>query len=200
MNFLGVDTSSEYLTVIACKDGKCETRFSSDCLRSHSVRLMDEIDSALSALSMKPSDCDFFAAVVGAGSFTGIRIGISCVKGLCLATQKPALPVTSFDVLAYAVNEEKLLACIDAGHGYVYAAGYSGRELTIPPAYISVQKAEELSGAGYCMIDRKSADPVKGFWEAIRAKYKNTVKAEELTALYLRKSSAEENLKKQEPK
>ena len=50
MNFLGVDTSSEYLTVVACKGDKRETRFSKDCLRSHSVRLMDEIDAALDKL------------------------------------------------------------------------------------------------------------------------------------------------------
>ena len=127
MNFLGVDTSSEYLTVIACKGDKSETRFYKDCLRNHSVRLMEEIDSAFLALDMKPSDCDFFAAVTGAGSFTGIRIGISTIKGLCLATGKPALPVTSFEVLAYAEKDEKLLATIDAGHGYLYAAGYEGK-------------------------------------------------------------------------
>lgn len=196
MNFLGVDTSSEYLTVVACKGDKRETRFVKDCLRSHSVRLMDEIDAALSALQMKPSDCDFFAVVVGAGSFTGIRIGISCVKGLCLGTGKPALPVTSFDVLAYAVSEEKLLCCVDAGHGFTYAAGYEGRKLSVPPAHLSANEVEALERAGYRKIDWKCADPAKGFSEAIEANAANTVGAEALTALYLRKSSAEENLKK----
>lgn len=196
MNFLGVDTSSEYLTVAACKGDKYETRFLTDCLRNHSVRLMAEIDSVLSALDMKPADCDFFAAVVGAGSFTGIKIGISTVKGLCLATGKPALPVTSFEVLAYAEKEPKLLATVDAGHGYLYAAGYENRKLTIPPAYCSKEEAEELVNRGYRPIDWKSVDPAKGFFEAVKANSKKTVAAEELSALYLRKSSAEENLKK----
>lgn len=196
MNFLGVDTSSEYLTVVACKGEKTETRFLRDCLRNHSVCLMEEIDAALSALSMKPSDCDFFAAVVGAGSFTGIRIGISCIKGFCLATEKPALPVTSFEVLAYAESEEKLLCTVDAGHGFVYAAGYDNRELTVPPAYCSEEEAEALVKQGYRPIDWKCVDPAKGLLEAVRAKCNNTVAAEELSALYLRRSSAEENLKK----
>lgn len=196
MNFLGVDTSSEYLTVVACKGERQETRFFQDCLRSHSVRLMEEIDSAFLALNMKPADCDFFAAVTGAGSFTGIRIGISTVKGLCLATGKPALPVTSFDVLAYAESEEKLLATVDAGHGYLYVAGYENRKLIIPPAYRSKEEAEELVKQGYRLIDWKSVDPAKGFFEAVKANYQNTIAAEELSALYLRKSSAEENLKK----
>lgn len=196
MNFLGVDTSSEYLAVVARKGDKSETRFLTDCARSHSVRLMSEIDSALSALDMKPSDCDFFAAVVGAGSFTGIRIGVSCIKGLCLATGKPALPVTSFDVLAYAENEEKLLAVVDAGHGFYYAAGYEKRKLTVPPAYLSREEAEAYVEEGYRKIDRRSVDPVKGLTEAILSNADKTVKAENLSALYLRKSSAEENLKK----
>lgn len=196
MNFLGVDTSSEYLTVVACKGEKQVTRFYKDCLRNHSVRLMEEIDSAFLTLDMKPADCDFFAAVVGAGSFTGIRIGISTVKGLCLATGKPALPVTSFEVLAYAEKEQKLLAAIDAGHGYLYAAGYENRKLVIPPAYRSKEEAEKLIKQGYRLIDWKSVDPAKGFFEAVKANSQKTVAAEELSALYLRKSSAEENLKK----
>ena len=196
MNFLGVDTSSEYLTVVACKGERKETRFFKDCLRNHSVRLMDEIDSALNALDLKPADCDFCAAVTGPGSFTGIRIGISTIKGLCLGTGKPALGVTSFDVLAYAEKDEKLLATVDAGHGYLYAAGYEGRKLTISPAYCSGEDAEELVKKGYRLIDWKSVDPAEGFFEAVKANFKNVRPCEELAALYLRKSSAEENLKK----
>lgn len=195
MNFLGVDTSAEYLTVIACKGDKCETRLVRDCARAHSVRLMQEIDGALSALQMQPADCDFFAVVVGAGSFTGIRIGISCIKGLCFATGKPALAITSFDTLAYAEREQKLLCTVDAGHGCVYAAGYEGGKVTIPPAYCTKEEIEKWIKAGYRWVDSSAVDPAKGFLEAIRANAKNTCSAESLSALYLRKSSAEENLK-----
>ena len=197
MNFLGVDTSGDYLTVIACKGEKSEVRYFKDCTRSHSVRLMEEIDKALSALSMKPQECDFFAVVVGPGSFTGIRIGISTIKGLCLATGKPALAVTSFDTLAYAVNEEKLLSVIDAGHGYSYVAGYENRTVVILPQYCSNEQAQEYERAGYTKIDGGNADHAKGFLEAVRANY-DKAGAGELSALYLRRSSAEENAKKKE--
>ena len=198
MNFLGVDTSGDYLTVIACKKGKSEVRYLKDCTRAHSVRLMEEIDGVLSALQMKPAECDFFAVVTGPGSFTGIRIGISTIKGLCLATGKPALAVTSFDALAYAERDEKLLPVIDAGHGYTYLAGYENRTLTIPPQYCSNEQAAQFVKAGYRMIDSNSADPAKGFLEAVRAKYQEAGEAGELAALYLRKSSAEENANKKE--
>ena len=196
MNFLGVDTSGDYLSVVACKENECVVRYDKNCTRSHSVRLMEEVDAALSALQMKPTECDFFAVVTGPGSFTGIRIGISTVKGLCLATGKKALAVTSFDVLSYAEKDEKLLPVVDAGHGYVYLAGYQNHNLAIAPQYASKEQAEEYCKAGYRQIDCNTSDPAKGFLEAVRAKYDEAAPANELTALYLRKSSAEENLKK----
>ena len=90
-----MDTSCEYLAVVACKDGKVKTAFLPDCSMRHSVTLMNEIDKLLMESGWTLSDFDYFSAVVGAGSFTGIRIGISAVKGFCLALNKPALPVTS---------------------------------------------------------------------------------------------------------
>lgn len=196
MNFLGVDTSAEYLTVIAQKGEERTTRFVNDCARAHSVRLMEEIDGALNDLCMKPADCDFFAVVVGAGSFTGIRIGISCVKGLCLATEKPALAITSFDTLAYAEKDGKLLCTVDAGHGFMYAAGYENRKVTVPPRYCSEEEVAAYVSAGYRRVDSRAVDPAKGFFEAVAENYQNARSAETLTALYLRKSSAEENMKK----
>ena len=101
----------------------------------HSVLLMQAVDETLKKADMTLGDCDFFAAVVGAGSFTGIRIGISAVKGVCLATGKPALPITSFDTVAYnALDGEKILCLVDALHGYYYACGYEKGEVTLAPA------------------------------------------------------------------
>ncbi len=101
MNYLAIDTSGGYLTVIACKNGVRKTIFEADGALQHSVRLMDAADEALRAVSLTPAECDFFCAVTGPGSFTGIRIGISAVKGFSEGTGKPALGRTSFQVLAY---------------------------------------------------------------------------------------------------
>ena len=99
----------------------------------HSVLLMEKIDEAFEKLQMTAKDCDFFASVIGAGSFTGIRIGISAIKGFCLATGKPSLAVTSFDTLAYnaidGAGKEKILCLVNALHGYYYACGYEKGEI-----------------------------------------------------------------------
>ena len=91
-NFLAIDTSSKYMTVLAAKDGKTFVSYVPDCAMRHSMLLMGEIDKVLSEAELSLNDCDFFSAVVGAGSFTGIRIGISTIKGFCLAAGKPSLP------------------------------------------------------------------------------------------------------------
>ncbi len=195
MNFLGIDTSADYLTVIAQKEEKTQTRYIENCARAHSVILMREIDAVLNALSMHPKDCDFFAVTVGPGSFTGIRIGISTVKGLCLATGKKALSITSFDTLAYAEKDEKLLCIVDAGHSCVYACGYENNQVTVAPHYCTREEAEGYVKEGYRLVDSKHTDSAKGFLEAVKNKCSQLCEADTLAALYLRKSSAEENLK-----
>ena len=71
-NFLAIDTSNEYLTVLAAKDGRFACSHLPDCAMRHSISFMGAVDEVLKELSLSPSECDFFAATVGAGSFTGI--------------------------------------------------------------------------------------------------------------------------------
>ena len=199
-NFLAVDTSQNFMCVVACKDGKTYSSFTPDCAMKHSVLLMQKVDEALDALQMDAKECDFFSAVVGAGSFTGIRIGISAVKGFCLACGKPALPVTSFDVMAYnAVDDGKILCLIDALHGFYYACGYEKGQTVYPPAYIDETEVLRLQAQGYALysfgqlaLPTKTVDPEAGLKNAVCA-LANKGAFGELDALYVRKSSAEIN-------
>ena len=201
MNYLAIDTSGEYLTVIAKHGERTERVFRPDCLAKHSVVLMEEIDGALSRAQMTAAECDFFAVVVGPGSFTGIRIGIATVKGLAFAAGKQVLPVTSLDCIAYSVEDAPVLALVDAGHGAVYACAYEkDRSVAVPPAYRTAEASElantflpyahkALSFGGK---EAAVADVCLGLERAVEAKKDALADAAELTALYLRKSSAEE--------
>lgn len=205
--FLAIDTAASYLTVIARNGaGKTFTAHLSDCAMNHSVKLLETVEKTLQNAGMVPSDCDFFACVTGAGSFTGIRIGISTVKGLCTALDKPSLPVTSFDAIAYTTEKVKTLAVISAGHNYYYICGYNeDKEVILPPAYLSYEEVFALDGeyllAGYedlPFAGAVRADMAKGLLSAVESKAtsdKNLIPCEGLQAIYVRKSQAEENRK-----
>jgi tRNA threonylcarbamoyl adenosine modification protein YeaZ len=165
------------------------------------------VDELLERTGWTLDNFDFFASVVGAGSFTGIRIGISVIKGFCLATGKPSLPVTSFDVVAYNSVEadEKLLCLVDALHDAYYVCGYEGERVVYPPQYISEAEVLSLKEQGYrlasCSVlpigekaEVQKVNPVTGLANAVKQLSK-AGKFGELTALYVRKSSAELNLK-----
>ena len=164
-----------------------------------------EIDGALSRAQMTAAECDFFAVVVGPGSFTGIRIGIATVKGLAFACAKPVLPVTSLDCIAYSVEDAPVLALVDAGHGAVYACGYDGgRRIAEDPAYRTGEEAAKLAEAFVPYAEKplscggkeaETADVCLGLERAVEAKKDALVPAARLTALYLRRSSAEEKRK-----
>lgn len=200
MNFLAIDTSGKYLSVAAYKDGETQATFLPECAMKHSVVLMDEIDRIFARAHMNARECDFFAAAVGPGSFTGIRIGIATVKGLCFACGKPALSVTSFDCLAYAEKSVPVLALVNAGHGSFYACGYDERKrVVVPPAYCAEEELAPILARGFAPIAAeelfsgcRAVDLCGGLLTAALQKREKLIAAEELAALYLRKSSAEE--------
>lgn len=204
-NFLAVDTSGNHLAVVAVKNGKTVYGRIENCAMRHSVSVMGVIDETLKKADLKTEECDFFAVAVGAGSFTGIRIGISVVKGLALAHGKPTLPVTSFDVAAYNAVDGggKLLAIVDALHDCYYACGYEKGEIVYPPAYLTETEVLALVEKGYTLcscstapIAEKTAlqivDPAVGLEKATLARAEQNAFGD-LIALYVRKSSAELN-------
>ena len=101
MKYLAIDTSGSYLTVIACDGKKTSVKYEENCALNHSVALMGEVENALAEVGLTAKDIDVFACSVGAGSFTGIRIGVSTAKALCFSYKIKCLKLTSFDVLAY---------------------------------------------------------------------------------------------------
>lgn len=195
-NFLAIDTSSRYLTVLAKKGEKTVLKHLPDCAMQHSVILMGEIEKALSECSLEPAECDFFAAVTGPGSFTGIRIGIATVKGFAVALDKPLLSITSFDLIAYNVADENFYVIIDAAHSHYYVCGYGkDKNITLAPCYLSEEQVsaleyplygfENLPFENYTKLDVKSCI-------APAISLNDTHLSREMQALYVRKSQAEE--------
>ncbi len=199
------------MSVVLRKNGEIFSAFLPDCAMSHSVLLMETVDSVLKRADMRLDECDFFAAAVGAGSFTGIRIGISAVKGFALATGKPTLGVTSFDTLAYnaidgsANGSGKMLCLINALHDCYYACGYEKGEIVYEPAFLTEAEVLGLVESGFSLVaggelpialkaSVEIVSPLVGLQNAVSALSKKENAFGELAALYVRKSSAEINL------
>ena len=199
MKFLAIDTSSRHLTVLAVNGDKKVLRHTPDCAMRHSVILMDEIDSALKEAKLEPSECDFFSAVTGPGSFTGIRIGISTAKGFALGTGKKLLPLTSFDLIAYNVNSENFYTVIDAAHDHFYVCGYgAGRKIILEPSYMPKEQVLSLKHPlfGFENLNLLNYTRIEAGECLFNAVCQNENKlSDEMAALYVRKSQAEEGRK-----
>jgi tRNA threonylcarbamoyladenosine biosynthesis protein TsaB len=108
----------------------------------HSRRLMPAIAFLLDGLGLKAPDVEGFAVTAGPGSFTGLRVGLSCVQGLALASGRPCLGLSTLDVLAARIAGAApvVVAAMDAYRGEVYAAVFSsdgtrrGEPVTALPA------------------------------------------------------------------
>ncbi len=200
MNYIAIDTSDSHLTVIVKKGESVKEYFTTDSGSKHSVMLMPILEELLNEQNMTVSDSDFFAVVTGAGSFTGIRIGISTVKGFMMATKKPVLSVTSFDTLSYN-KQGKVLAVIDARHDAFYVCGYDDGKVVYQPEFISLERLKELSkkfeyvvSSSNIPVEHEIVSRLDGLKKYIEKNYGDvSTDPESVVPLYIRKSQAEEN-------
>ncbi len=146
MKVLGVDTTGESLSVALSQDGAVKGEVFLDAGKKHSQTLMEAADSLLKLCGEEIADVDAFAAAVGPGSFTGIRIGVAAVSAFAYALNKPAYAVSTLcALLSNAGENETACAVMDARRGEVYAAARCGKEEIIAECAIPlVQLLEEL--------------------------------------------------------
>ena len=201
MNYLAIDTSSSQLLVTLNFNGKQYSRFNENCNMQHSVLLNSELEELLNSANATLDEIDFFACNVGAGSFTGIRIGISTIKAFSFALGKKVLPITSFEVLAYNTDRIKTLALIDAKNDNFYIAPFVNGVMGTPEFLhkdIILNKYSGYKMVSYEHIDgfnTEKVDILSGFIKAIEDNLdKVSEDREVLIPLYVRKSQAEENL------
>ena len=117
----------------------------------HSERMMAVVDRLMTDCGWSPKELEGLAVSVGPGSFTGLRIGLSTIKGLAFATGKPAVGVPTLDALASRLPYCAYPICpiLDARKNEVYTGLYrtlTGRLeiLEAPRAMPPATLAEEL--------------------------------------------------------
>ncbi len=150
----------------------------------HSRILMPTIDELLKEADITTDELDVVAAVVGPGSFTGIRIGVACVSALAFATGAKRISVTSFELIAY--NSERITAAVDAGHGNLYVADCENGRV-IDAKFVENSKEADRASLRF-KID---GDPAEALASVVKAKAENGEFIDVIVPYYMRKSQAE---------
>ena len=120
MKGLILDTTLKRGYVAAFDDEREEIRDFDESLSTQSA-LIPACREVLAALGISPAELDGIAAVVGPGSFTGIRIGVTFANAVAFAASTLRFSFTSFDVMR-AVRPNAPCYTVDAGHDSAYAA------------------------------------------------------------------------------
>lgn len=104
--------------LLACRSWKA--------LASHSSAIAAQTQSVLEDFRLNADQIDLFAVSLGPGSFTGIRVGLSFVKGLALLHQKPVVGISTLSCLANQMEKRESLICpmLDARRNEIYGALY----------------------------------------------------------------------------
>lgn len=127
MKLLLIDTSGPVCGVAILADGVIRYECAVQNKLTHSVNLLPMIDAAFQATGLSVQDMDRLAVVIGPGSFTGVRIGVSTIKGLAHGAGKPCVAVDALEAMAAGAGEFGGVVCPiqDARAGQVYGAAFS---------------------------------------------------------------------------
>lgn len=153
MLILGLESSAKAASAALCRDGELIAQYSQCSGLTHSRTLLPMVEDLLRNTETRLDDVDAVAVARGPGSFTGIRIGVAAVKGLCWASEKPAIGVSTLAAMAWngvAAGEGSLICCcMDARRQQVYNALFEIRDAKparlVPDRAISLEElAREL--------------------------------------------------------
>lgn len=176
MKILAIETSTMLGGVAVVDELKgliAETRL--NVKSTHSERLMTAIDTTLIQSDLRLNDIDAFAIAIGPGSFTGLRIGLSTVKGLSYATGKPMVTVPTLEAFAWNFPFSMYPVCLmlDARKKEVYTAVFQWEdrgfrkiidEVSIKPSILMQELKGNVifAGEGALLYKDQIMDIMKG--------------------------------------
>lgn len=133
MKILAIDTSATAASVAICEENKLIGEFFINTALTHSQTLMPMTEQLLKSTGLSLNDIDAFAINAGPGSFTGVRIGVSAVKGLCFANNLPCISVSTLQSMAYNMLGSECIVCavMDARCSQVYNAMFKVKGNTV---------------------------------------------------------------------
>ncbi len=129
MKILGIDTSSPSGSVALMDNVNVVSESLLGNSPAYSDKLLTEVDSVLNRSKIKLNEIDGFVITTGPGSFTGLRVGMSLLKGFILATEKPFASVNTLEAYAETVQPGPYKICpvLDARKKEVYTALFNSK-------------------------------------------------------------------------
>ena len=130
MLILAFESSARPASVALLRDGALLSQYSQCSQLTHSRTLLPMAEDMLKNTELSLDDVDLFAVAHGPGSFTGVRIGVSTVKGLAWAADKPCVGVSTLEAMAWHGAAVGGLICpvMDARRSQVYNALFEIRD------------------------------------------------------------------------
>src|SRR6266404_501864 len=156
---LAIETATRAGSVALARGGVILSAASGDASASHSTDLIESIDGILQNAAAVLSEIDLFAAAVGPGSFTGLRIGLATIKSFAMCTGKDCAGVSTLAAIAHAAGaSQRTLSLLPAGRGELFAQLFSvngqvreldvAAHLSLPAILEKYGGARELRWAG----------------------------------------------------
>jgi tRNA threonylcarbamoyladenosine biosynthesis protein TsaB len=144
---LAVDTTAESGSIALADGNGVLEEVPIHAPQGFSRVLFGEIEGLLARQSVGLRDIELFAGACGPGSFTGVRVGLSAIKGLAEVLGKRVVAVSNLEALAEFGTTGLRATVIEAHRGEVYAAVYDGAgNAVIPEAVLPFENFVQLVG------------------------------------------------------
>jgi len=127
---LAIDTTHEFGSIALLADGELREEMLLHAADGFGHILYGHLARMLERHACRLEDIECFAGASGPGSFTGVRIGLACVKGLADAVGRPVVAVSNLQALAAFGHGPLRATVLDARRGEIYGAVY-GAELNL---------------------------------------------------------------------
>ena len=123
---LAIETATRAGNVALTRGAEILSSASGDAAASHSTDLIQTVESVLKSGGAKLSEVDLFAAALGPGSFTGLRIGLATIKSFAVCTGRSCAGVSTLAAIAHAAGaSERTVSLLPAGRGELFAQMFS---------------------------------------------------------------------------
>jgi tRNA threonylcarbamoyladenosine biosynthesis protein TsaB len=123
---LAIETATRAGSAALVRGGVILNSVSGDAAASHSTDLIKLIEGTLQSGGVVLSEVDLFAAAVGPGSFTGLRIGLATTKSLAVCMAKDCAGVSTLAAIAHAAgSSQRTVSLLPAGRGELFAQSFS---------------------------------------------------------------------------